>query len=243
MNEYDDLEDEDIEYDPPTAERVRRRAWALSCVIYRSFLEKYDDLSEAATGQSRILNWVDVINLQDEFEPDEWGLIESDIGTITEQAVINGTWRSEGLAVLAWALGAFELPPHDQMSNPKEATDSIFFLADDALAKADQLQLRPSEELEKFCAVQLSLHWRLRDFSIRSEAMNFREFPETAWFGPIDLSGVPFAEDDLAINGQPIAKAPPEEVQLCSSIAMERHKAINWLNGWHEIYSEVDTST
>ncbi len=243
MNDFDDLEDEDIEYDPPTVQRVQRRAWALSCVIYRSFLERYDDPAEAAIGQSRILNWVDALDLQAEFEPEEWELIQSDIGTIAEQAVINGTWRSEGLAVLAWALGAFELPPHDQMAHPREVTDSIFFLAEDTLAQADQLQLRPEEELEQFGAVQLALHWRVRDFSIRPEAMNFREFPETAWFGPIDLTGVPFAEDDLAINGLPIAVAPADEVGMCGSIAMERHKAINWLHGWHEIYSEVDTST
>lgn len=242
MNDFnDDLEDD--EYEPPTVERVRRRAWALCGVIYRSFLETFEDAADAATGHSRLLNWIDAIDLRDEFETAEWNLINGDLGTLDQQTIINGTWRSEGLAVLAWALGAFELPPHDQTCDPRQVTGSVFFLADDALARADELQLRTPEALSRFGEIQLALHWRLRDFSLRPEAMNFREFPKTAWFGSIDLSSLPFAEEDLAIQGQPIAKADPDLVRFCSSIASERHQAINWLEGWDKIYSEVDTST
>lgn len=238
-----DLEDDDFEYQPPTIERVRRRTWALCGVVYRSFLEQFDDHVEAVTGHSRLLNWIDAIDLQGEFEPTEWELVQSDLGTPERQQIIYGTWRSEGLAVLAWALGVFDLPPHDQQSDPREVTDSLFFLAENTLARADELQLRSPEELEQFGSTQTAIHWRLRDFSIRPEATDFRKFPEWSWYQPVDLSGLPFAEDDLAIHGLPIAKAPPAEVGLCSSIAHERHQAINWLQGWHEIYSEVDTST
>lgn len=241
--EDDDLEEDDVQFDPPTLQQVVRRAWALSCVIYRAFLEKFDDLGEAAVGQSNILTWIDDLNLQDEFEPFEWELIQADIGEVSEQDIINGTWRTEGLVVLAWALGRFEVPRHDEMAHPREVVDSLLFLEENAPEEAEQWQLRSEDELERFAELQLALHWRMRDFSIRPEAMNFREFPKTAWFGNIDLSPIPMAGDDLEVDGVPIAEAPGEMIQLCSSIAQERHQAINWLQGYGEVYSEVDTST
>jgi hypothetical protein len=48
---------------------------------------------------------------------------------------------------------------------------------------------------------------------------------------------------DSTGEGMPISAAPEDTVSLCSSCAMERHQAINWLSGFSEIYSQTDTST
>lgn len=234
---------EDIEFTPPTEDRVRRRAWAIAAVICRAFIETFEDTSEAAALHSRVLSWIDAIDLRSEFEGKELATIDADIGSLDHQAMLNGTWRSEGLVVLAWALQAAEIPPHDQMVDPSGITNSVLFLADDAIDRANKLRLRGDDELDRFSEIQLALHWRLRDFSLRPQAMDFRNFPEKSWFGPLSIEGVSLAEDDLAIDGIPIAKAPQDRCRQCQSIASERHQAINWLRGWHEVYSEVDTST
>ena len=239
----DEIEEDEVEFEPPNVEQVKLRAWALSCVIYRAYLEKFDDPAEASVGHSTILSWIDDLDLQDELEPFEWEFIQADLGDVQEQDIINGTWRAEGLVVLAWALGRFDVPRHDEMAHPREVVDSLLFLEEAAPTESTDWQLRSDEELERFAQLQLALHWRVRDFSIQPKAMNFREFPKHAWFGNIDLSPIPMADDDLEIDGLPIAQAPAEMVQLCGSIAQERHQAINWLQGFHEIYSEVDTST
>jgi hypothetical protein len=41
----------------------------------------------------------------------------------------------------------------------------------------------------------------------------------------------------------PIHAADHGLVGRAAGIALERHQAINWLLGWSELYSEVDTST
>lgn len=235
--------EEEFSLTPPSEERVQRRAWALSCVVCRAFMESFDDAAEAATLQSRILSWIDAIDLRSEFEPSEITMIEADIGVLSPQDVANGSWRSEGLAVLAWALARNELPAHDVMVDPSAAANSVLFLAEDALDRRHELRLRSADELAKLSAVQLALHWRLREFSLRATPLDFRKFVETAWFGPLSIEGVELAENDLAIDGVPLSKAPVDRFQQCRSIAMERHQAINWLSGWDEIYSEVDTST
>ena len=234
--------EEDFEFKPPSEERVRRRAWVMSSVICRSFLETYD-VSEAENLRSNIVNWIDDMELYPEFEPWEIQTIEAEIGTLERQTVVNGTWRSEGLVVLAWSLNATTLPPHDYMVDPSEVANSVFFLAEDAKDRSRELTLRSEEELERFADIQLALHWRIRDFSLRPRSMDFREFAETAWFGPLNIDGISLAEDDLAIDGVPISKAPSDRVYQCQSIVMERHQAINWLRGDQATYSEVDTST
>ncbi len=89
----------------------------------------------------------------------------------------------------------------------------------------------------------LAIHWRLRDFSLGPRTMDFREFSRTAWMGPFELEGIPLAGNDLAIGGEPIEQADPEQVHESQSIALERHHAINWLMGQTWVYSQVDTST
>lgn len=231
-----------MEFVPPSEDRVRRRVWAISSVVCRAFLESFNDLGEAATLHSRLLRWIDFVDLRAEFEPMELGAIEADLGSLDPQTVVNGTWRSEGLGVLAWALGATGISAHDQLVDPSSVANSVFFLADNALDRSKNLKLRSPQELAKFSGVQLALHWRIRDFSLRPQAMDFGKYNEKPWYGP-PVEGIPFSEDDLAIDGLPIAKAPTSRLRECQSIAMERHRAINWLEGWHETYSEVDTST
>lgn len=38
-------------------------------------------------------------------------------------------------------------------------------------------------------------------------------------------------------------EADPEAVIRCQSIALERHRAINWLMGYDKVYSDVGTDT
>jgi hypothetical protein len=73
--------------------------------------------------------------------------------------------------------------------------------------------------------------------------MDFRDFGQTAWFGPFDLSSLRLIANDLAIGDYEISKAPPDVFQGALSSAQERHLAINWLCGYSPIYSETDTST
>ena len=165
---------------------------------------------------------------------------------MTPQESVNATWRLEGLGVLAWALQLFEMPQYDTLVDVNDLFPAIGFLntdgVQDVLSNA-ATQLRPSDELDEFSAQMLALHWRVRDYSLRPQAMNFREFGENCWFGPIDVSWAQLVDDDLAIEGTAISKASEELVSRTQSLAMERHLAINWLQGWSEIYSETDTST
>jgi len=73
--------------------------------------------------------------------------------------------------------------------------------------------------------------------------MDFVEFSRNCWFGSFDIQQFRVIDGDLAIGQSAIIDASEEVFQRVLSTAMERHKAINWLMGDSDIYSETDTST
>jgi len=103
--------------------------------------------------------------------------------------------------------------------------------------------LRSSENLRKLQDQCFALHWRLRNFHLDKNPMNFHAFARECWFGPLDISSARLSDEDLAIGDMPIGKVPEQEFQKALSAANERHLAINWLANGGDVYLETDTST
>lgn len=228
------------EFSPPPADRVARRARALGLVCLRGMLET-DPGDGALLAHLREL--AEEEGVSKELESSERRLLLADVGDVPPQVAVDASWRLQGVAVLAWALGALELPAHDDPSTVWGVLDAIGLRSQDAPAVLRTPRLRTPEELDWMGRRLLGIHWRMVDWRVRPRAMDFAHFAKTCWFGGFDLSGIPLSARDLAIGGRPIAQADPELFSLTTSIARERHQAINWLNGFHWIYSAVDTST
>jgi hypothetical protein len=236
---------EDDEPEPPTPERVARRALALAAVTARALLEQQDPSDpRSEANRQRFLSWVAALNLEDELEPDEWEVLQRPVGRLDRQAAINSTWRLEGLGVLAWALGRFELPPYDELVDPRKLLGALPVLYREAARELlRRPRLRPAQELAALRKQMLGLHWRLRDFTLRPQPMDFRAFARDCWFGPLDISPFRLIGGDLALGDHAISNAPEDVFRSALSAAMERHQAINWLTGGGAVYSETDTST
>ena len=228
---------------PPDVRRVVLRSFCLSAIVCRSFIDENPEHEDYQDVHQRIIPWLESTGATAELEAWEAEALAVPLGALQMQTRVNGTWLSEGLAVLAWALGRFDLPPHDVAVDPLQLTNALQFLQDDAPALIDSASLRPRDEIEEGADQAFAIHWRIRQFTLTREAMDFSEFAKTAWFGPLDIEGVALADSDLSVNGKPIGNASEDEVRGVNSIAMERHRAFNWLEGYDEIFSEVDTST
>ena len=64
------------------------------------------------------------------------------------------------------------------------------------------------------------------------------------WWGNLDVPpGVIGLDGDLLIGERTISQADGEALDRCSSIAIERQHAANWLIGQRERYSEITTDT
>lgn len=240
--EEDDRDQE--EQEPPTSARIARRAIALCAVTMRAMLEQDATDPDAQETYREMLQWLKNSGVEDELEPDEWEVVQRPLGKLDSQSHINATWRLEGLCMLAWALGKFEMPPHDQMVDVNELWGSIGLL-DDQLTREllERPVLRSMDELRATQEKSFALHWRLRNYGLTPEVMDFQEFAATCWFGPLSIEGVNLVDGDLGLMGKRIDEATEDELSLASSIALERHMAINWLCDGPELYSEADVST
>lgn len=229
---------------PPSRERVIVRALSLAAISNRALMEQDSKKRSAREAWQWNLNWVEKVGIGDELEPDEWSLLQRPLGKAQSQDVVDATWRLEGLGVLAWAIQQFKLPPYDELVVPLQLLDSVHYGDAGALSKLrDSAELRSRDELDEFLHQMFAYHWRVRNFGLDRKPMDFRKFAETAWFGPLDIGFARFANSDLALEKWPIFKAPANLLERASSIASERHLAINWLSGYSKVYSETDTST
>jgi Domain of unknown function (DUF4272) len=254
----------------PSPARVARRALALTAVTARAILEqggvnlglaapKWNPLTwvrHLLTGQQsqhrNLLAWITLLGIDDEFEPDEWEVLQRPPGRLEQQQQINSTWRLEGLGVLAWALARFEIPPHDQLVECHSLWHSLGML--DAAACKGLLvnaALRPREEIAALRRRLLAIHWRLVNYYVRPSALDFVAVTETsfagydrtAWFSPQEVAELPLCDGDLAIHGARLDQAAPDAVAAARSAAHERHLAVNWLWEGPERYSEARTDT
>jgi hypothetical protein len=230
---------------PPSADRIARRALALLLLSARAVVERdHASSPQVLPFYKKLVAWAGSLKME-EFEPWEREALHASPGQLEAQTAINSMWCVEGLTVLAWALHRYERLPYDQMSDVDGVWQAMGLLDD---AKARDLlsnpRLRPTEELEAFRKQMLAYHWRLRDFRWRQPTtMDFLAFSRKCWFGSFDVSCFKLIDNDLALQGERIDRADGEMLGLCLSIAAERHKAINWLCWGPEVYSDADVST
>lgn len=247
-DDYDeDEEGEDDEGDtpPPEPGRIARRALSLCAVSARALLEQDDPESEDVKEHHRQLcQWVAALELDSELEAHELRVIKAPVGSLDPQTHIDSVWRLEGLGILAWVLHRAERAPYDDLVNPQELFDALGFLNEaESRELIENPKVRSEEEIDRLSKSIFGLHWRVRDFTMRPQSMNFAEFARDCWFGPLEINDFRLLKGDLAIGDWPVSEAPEQEFRRVLSATMERHIAVNWLQGFHRVYSKTDCST
>jgi len=241
----DEEEDGNEETPPPCAQRVAARAIVLSAITYRAHLEDHADSPDSEPFRRKALAWLDSVGLASELEQKERKFLETPVGKAERQTVIDGHWRSEGLAVLAWALKRYGLPAYDEGVDIKAAADAVGFLdtktARDLLRSAE---VRAPAEISLLAAHTTIVHWRLRQFNLAPGPMDYNGYLRQHPFSkPYWHDNLRFVDGDLAIGESSVSHASEEDFETCRSTAVERQVAAYWLQGECKAYSGVDAST
>ena len=234
---------DDPELNAPSAQRVAKRALVLAAVTCRSAIEGDAGDPNARRFQRDIIEWLGELGIRTEAEESELQLLETELGSLPERSQIDASWRSEGLGVLAWALGRSGLPSYERSVVAPDVAEDLGFMRDSARELLDSAQLRTPDDLQKLADVYFTLHWRLRQFSMDQKPMDFVTFSKECWFGPLETDGLSLVGGDLGVEGRPLSDLPEDGWRYCLSIARERQQAANWLLGTDEVYSEVSCDT
>ncbi|MFO0333956.1 MAG: DUF4272 domain-containing protein [Pseudomonadota bacterium] len=236
----------DVAFRPPqpAPARVLKRAFALAALACRSQLEPHAGDSQARGIHEAALAWLAAAAVYPEFEADERSVVDTPLGQLSREAAAAAGWRGEGLAVLAWGLGRWELP---DVTTPGEAADvaqALGWLGDEPAALYDEVRLRARTDVVQLAEMLETAQWRLDRHFAGEPPVSLRNFDAAgfAWprqCAPLDVS----ANGDLRLAGQPLAQAPEHLPRLARRIVLERRIAVNWLAGQQASYAAVTTET
>ena len=228
----------------PSVVRIARRSFVMAAVVCCGAISDDADQPEVQSLHNDILEWLTLLDLWTEVEPDEERILRATPGTLKEADVIQAVWYSEGLAIFAWALNRMELPSHDEQVDPPIVADAVLFLSDEANEAISTAHLRHPSEIEAYSELLYAIHSRLRNFNRNKSRKNFSNWIAAAWIDTLSLDVSHLIVDsDLAISGKPIGDATVNDRQECASITYERHKAIIWLLDGYTSYSQVSVDT
>lgn len=169
--------------------------------------------------------------------PNERAILEKPLGAWSAADQLNMGWRTEGAALLGWAVGVIDtLAPYDQMV----PFDWIRPLTDLTIRKRS-VTLRASKDLDRALTEAANWHWRARQVeghfrdpsvdALTDKAANRRKETMRAAL-----------RERVYLFGKPYEELTFKEWSLARSIASERHYALTWL--WDEKpWDEVDTDT
>jgi len=220
---------------PPDEARIRKRAFTLAALAMRSSLED-GPRNETEKLLQRLRLWLQKNDVFDELADDERSVIEAPLGALDHDAVASASWLAEGLGAIAWACGLIELPSFDVAVAPAKIAAQFGFLSESS--EAVPIRLRHADERKRMRDRMFAVRWRLQQFLMTHEAMDFEACAKTAWFGPLELSELhlvksgPFLRKrlDLAIRRKSLAETNEHTIAICLETATERWRALTWLD-------------
>jgi hypothetical protein len=172
---------------------------------------------------------------------------------LTQQQIVNASWRMESVMTLMWALGIIpELIPFDHQAKPDLMKQIPHENIPNFLISA---KLLDEEIIEKNRSLAEFWHWRSRTRRLieekrqfPAEIQKFKSYDEIIRFSAKAASekdGLKIIDEDFAVSGKAYRDLTDAEWSEASSIAVERHFALNWLSGYapENCWDETPTET
>jgi hypothetical protein len=251
----------------PSAALAMRRAIILKCTLVKGLAappveylrsvmsqwtpeERSRFAAEAAQMSMQNVNHLKAAGLWLDVEEDERRLLQAGIDQISPQQRIDASWLAESIACLLWALKIIpEVPSYDQEAS-HELVNALPANSIKDIIK--QAHLRPQEEIKRQRNIAELWHWRARTRQLQEEGHLFQLPGGYTIEQVIELAALKGAENadlphpigsDFPAMGKPYRDLSFEEFAILTSIAQERHKALNWLCGFSSSGRWADTPT
>lgn len=237
------MDDHEETFESQTAIAVARRALILSGVVCRASIETYTDDEYKRETTDSIRDWFSDLNLWPYLEPDERKIICSAFGEMSLRLRIRGTWFVEGLSLLAWSLGRYDFPAHDQKVDPIEVTNSLDFLDAGAHQILGAPRLRDAAELHAAREWFYDVHSTLRSVIHYGGTGRLphwiADYAQVLGLAPDCV----LRDGFLLLDGKPIAESHDTRAKAWEEVICERHRAAIWLLGEHPVYTELNVDT
>lgn len=252
-------EDDGVRFRWPSKRRESegRRALCLGALVMRGEFERVvQDLDSSAVREAHedltreLERWLVGTGLDRAQSGEERRVFAQRLGCWLRQDVVDASWRTEALGVLVWAVGRLpSLPAWDTQFDQQAVIVPLGLLGNSPLLT--ESPLRPQEEIEAARDVAELWHWRARTTQLQQRpgvelpaGQTFEEIISMSARGALeagDIAGV--IDDDFPAFGKAYHALDRDEYAIATSIAQERHFALNWLCGYSRDWDETPTDT
>jgi hypothetical protein len=240
-----DVDEIDVELRTP--EVVRVRILILSSIMRRLTLENAppdsdgDSLADAFDERE----WFRDQHLASQLTAREAAILDSPLGCLAPEVIVEVSWQGEALVALAWAIGASDLPPVDTTSDPRTILelvprpwDAIKAWISDPKFVSESDAVRQRELVEIW-------HWRATTELLRREAFPAERLDYEAAIAEVVAEArtaglLPALRDgDFPVRGRSIKEIPNTEVDQLVALTGQRLRALNWTCGFGKSWDDV----
>ncbi|NLC58393.1 MAG: DUF4272 domain-containing protein [Armatimonadetes bacterium] len=243
---------------PPDEHQVAFRALCLGAVIARGEFEAFLEDEPEATPErlqqliTRLGQWLATEGVQPHLSAAERLLLQAPLGKWTQPERRSVSWRIEALGVLLWALTFVDrLLPYDTEFDDVEVMETLglyrFAPIDGFLEDA---RLRAASEVQVAREAAALWHWRANVARLQeagttpADGRSWAEIISDAAATACRRGWAPEPiGDDLPVFGKPYGALSLDERYHAYAIAVERHRALNWLCGSSPDWDQVPLAT
>ena len=248
------------EYPIQPARDVAYRALCLGTLLRRNALEmgirSLNDLPDAIQDgwkrehegiQQHLKQWIIEEKIAGYFSSDERLLIDAGLGDWQQLDTVKVYWRCESLGILLWALGIVDVPYYDTQFEAEALLEPLD-LMNPIIDFIWQATLRDAKVIHKARDLAAKWHWRA---GITQQQQRGDKLPEGLSYAELIQQTAeaiytagnlpPMIDGDFPVLGKAYAQLTDEEYTVISSIAKERHYALNWLCRRGEDWDHVPT--
>jgi hypothetical protein len=235
-------------YHRPSEEHAARRSLCLTALLLRVGLEQHGPDADGRGFADGINEWLATSGLEGDLSQKEQSLLQLPAGSWGRQEVIDALWRTEAHGVLLWALSVIDdMPPYDEPFRPMFEESGVMRPPDAFLSR---VALRDSDEISKARDVAELWHWRSR--TTQTIRLGMAPPPGVTYQKILEITASaahekgelpPPIAGDFPLFGRAYRDLSEDQYQVASSIARERHLALNWLCGYSPDWDRTPTDT
>jgi Domain of unknown function (DUF4272) len=250
------------EYPIQSTRQVAYRALCLGTLLRRNALEmgirSVNDLPDGIQDgwkrehegiQQHLKQWIVEERILGYFSPNERQLMDAELGGWQQLDTMTIYWRCESLGILLWALEIVDAPYYDTQFDAETLLEPLD-LMNPTIDFIWQASLRDAGVIHHARDLSEKWHWRAsitqrqqRDDKL-SDGISYAELIKQVTEETYSTGNLPSVMgDDFPVLGKAYAQLTNEEYRSISSIAKERHYALNWLchmsDGWDNVPTET----
>jgi hypothetical protein len=218
----------------PSAMRVAQRLLVMAALTERGLLEVSEEPVELREERrAELVELLKEMGAWPEASFEEQRSLQGAVGALEESQAWGLSWLAEGVLMLGWALGHYPLPGYQEEADLGLLWHLAGLTQQGKLAARliSMASLRDDAEIKRAHDQIWAIHWRLRQFEQDRQPRDLAAFASKAWTGSLDLGMAEIAEEDLAIDGLPLAQVSDSRREEVAAAVAERHKVMRWLMG------------